>query len=38
VNNQRPLHPAEIRNLDRFVRGRRENLVSAMATAPVTII
>lgn len=31
-------HPAEIRILDNFVRGRRENLALAMATAPVTII
>jgi UDP-glucose 4-epimerase len=30
--------PAEIRILDNFVRGRRENLAWAMANAPVTII
>lgn len=30
--------PVEIRILDNFVRGRRESLASAMASAPVTII
>jgi len=30
--------PAEIVILDNFVRGRRENLAEAIATAPVTII
>jgi len=30
--------PAEIRILDNFVRGRRDNLAWAMANAPVTII
>src|SRR5690349_5461255 len=30
--------PAEIVILDNFVRGRRENLAQAVATAPVTIV
>jgi len=30
--------PAEIRIIDNFVRGRRENLAFAMANAPVTIV
>lgn len=31
-------HPREIVILDNFVRGRRENLVQAASTAPVTVI
>ena len=30
--------PAEIRILDNFVRGRRENLAWAMANGPITLV